>query len=140
MEEGLEGRRPTEENIGQTAATQTQSRNIASRGLDGVREAARKDEQVRFTALLHHVTVDLLRASYYELKQQAASGVDGVTWQPYGTEVEARLGDLHGRVQRDAYRAQPSKRAYIPKADAQQRALRIATWRTRLFNRQWSRS
>ena len=61
-EEGREGRRPTEENIGQPAATQTQSRNIASRGLDGVREAARKDQKVRFTTLLHHVTVDLLRA------------------------------------------------------------------------------
>ena len=81
MEEGREGRRPTGENIGQPAATQTQSRNIASRGLNGVREAARKDQKVRFTALLHHVTVDLLRASYYELKKQAAPGVDGVTWQ-----------------------------------------------------------
>ena len=68
------------------AATQTQSRNIASRGLDGVREAARKDKQVRFSALLHHVTVDLLRASYYELKQQVVPGVEGTTWQQYGTE------------------------------------------------------
>ena len=63
-----------------------------------MQEAARKDKQVRFSALLHHVTVDLLRATYCELKQQAASGVDGVTRQPYGTEVEARLGDLHGRA------------------------------------------
>jgi group II intron reverse transcriptase/maturase len=92
-----------------------------------VREAARKDKKVRFTALLHHVTVDLLRASYYELKKQAAPGVDGVTWQQYGTEVEAHLRDLHDRVQRGAYRAQPSKRAYIPKADGRQRPLGIAS-------------
>lgn len=127
LEEGLEGRPPTRENIGQPAATRTQSRNIASRGLDGVREAARKDKKVRFTALLHHVTVDLLRASYYELKRHAAPGVDGVTWQQYGTELEAHLRDLQDRVQRGAYRAQPSKRAYIPKADGRQRPLGIAS-------------
>ncbi len=72
--EGLEGRRPTRENIGQTAAARTQSQTPASCGLDGVREAARKDKKVRFTALLHHVTVNLLRSSYYELKKQAAPG------------------------------------------------------------------
>lgn len=126
-EEGPEGRPATRENTGEFAATRTQSRSIASRGLDGVREAARKDKKVRFTALLHHVTVDLLRGSYYELQRQAAPGVDGVTWQQYGTELEARLRDLHDRVQRGAYRAQPSKRAYIPKGDGRQRPLGIAS-------------
>jgi len=96
LEVGLEEWRQTGENIGQTAATQTQSRSIAPRGLDGMREAARKDKHVRFTALLDHVTVDLLWANYYELLQQAASGVVGVMWHPYGTGVEPHLGDLHG--------------------------------------------
>jgi RNA-directed DNA polymerase len=81
---------------------------------------------MRFTALLHHVTIDLLRASYFELKRSAAPGVDGVTWQEYGHGLEERLADLHGRVHRGAYRAQPSKRAWIPKADGRQRPLGIA--------------
>jgi group II intron reverse transcriptase/maturase len=125
--EGPEGRRPTRENIGQTAAARTQSRFPAFRGLDGVREVARQDKKVRFTALLHHVTVPLLRISYYELKKQAAPGVDGVTWQEYGTGLEERLIGLHARVHRGAYRAQPSKRAYIPKEDGRQRPLGIAS-------------
>jgi RNA-directed DNA polymerase len=77
----------------------------------------------RFTAWLHHVTVNLLRASYYELKKQAAPGVDGVTWQQYGSGLEDRLVDLHARVHRGAYRAQPSKRSYIRKEDVRQRPL-----------------
>ncbi len=125
--EGREGRRPTRENTGQTAAARTQSRTPASRGLDGVREAARQDKKLRFTAWLHHVTVHRLRSSYYELKKQAAPGVDGVTWQQYGTRREEHLVDLHERVHRGAYRAQPSKRAYIPKEDGRQRPLGIAS-------------
>ena len=127
MGEGREGRRPTRENMGQTAATRTPSRTPALSGLDRVREAARKDKKVRFTALLHHVTVDRLPGSYYELKKQAAPGVDGVTWQEYGAGLEERLTDLHARVHRGAYRAQPSKRAYIPKEDGRQRPLGIAS-------------
>src|SRR5271157_4337642 len=125
--EGLEGRRPTKENTGPTAAARTQSRIPAPAGRDGVREAAQKDKKVRFTALLHHVTVDLLWDSYYQLKKQAAPGVDGVTWQEYGAGLGERLTDLHARVHRGAYRAQPSKRAYIPKEDGRQRPLGIAS-------------
>ena len=97
-----------------------------SQGLGGVREVARRDKKQKFTALLHHVTVDLLRDSYYALKRQAAPGVDGVTWQQYGEGVEERLQDLHHRIHRGAYRAQPSRRTYIPKADGRQRPLGIA--------------
>jgi len=95
-------------------------------GLNGVRERARKNKQERFTALLHHVTVDLLRDSYYGLKRKAAPGVDGVTWKEYETGLEDRLKDLHGRVHRGAYRALPSKRVYIPKASGKLRPLGIA--------------
>ena len=124
--EGMEGRRPTKENIGQATAPRTQSRISESSGLLGVREAARKDKRTRFTALLHHVTVDLLRDSYYALKREAAPGVDGVTWKEYETDLDEKLADLHGRIHRGTYRAQPSKRAYIPKADGRQRPLGIA--------------
>ena len=87
---------------------------------------ARKNGKLKFTALLHHVTVELLRESYYSLKRQAAPGVDGVTWQEYGEGLEGRLADLHGRIHRGAYRAQPSRRVWIPKPDGRQRPLGVA--------------
>jgi group II intron reverse transcriptase/maturase len=92
-----------------------------------VREVAERDKDVRFTALLHHVDVESLRRAYLALKRQAAPGVDGVTWKDYGRNLEANLQDLHGRVHRGAYRAKPSRRVFIPKADGRQRPLGIAT-------------
>jgi len=124
--EGMEGRQSTKENIGQATAPRTQSRNGELSDLHGVRKAARKDKRTRFTALLHHVTVHLLRDGFYALKRGAAPGVDGVSWQEYETDLEEKLADLHGRIHRGTYRAQPSKRAYIPKADGRQRPLGIA--------------
>ena len=124
--EGMEGRQPTKENIVQATAPRTQSRISELSDLLGVRKAARKDKRTRFTALLHHVTVNLLRDSYYALKRDAAPGVDGVSWQEYETGLDEKLAELHGRIHRGAYRAQPSKRAYIPKADGRQRPLGIA--------------
>jgi group II intron reverse transcriptase/maturase len=96
------------------------------RRLFGVRQVARQDKRVRFTALLHHVTVARLRTSFYALKRDAAPGVDDITWQEYETDVEARVVDVHERVQRGTYRAQPSKRAYILKEDGRRRPLGIA--------------
>ena len=124
--EGAEGRRSAKENSGQATATQTQSWGNALSGLHRVREAAKKDKRLQFTALLHHVSVPLLLDSYYALKREAAPGVDGVTWKDYETDLDKRLEDLHSRVHRGTYRAQPSKRAYIPKADGRQRPLGIA--------------
>src|SRR4029077_3613479 len=126
LAEGMEGRRPTKENIVQTTASQTQSWVNASSGLLGVREAAKREGKTRFTALLHHVTVALLLESFYALKRDAAPGVDGVTWKEYETDLDKRLEDLHGRVHQGTYRAQPSKRTYIPKADGRKRPLGIA--------------
>lgn len=97
-----------------------------SQGLGGVRQRAREYKQERFTALLHHLTVDLLRESYYALKRNAAPGVDGQRWSEYETGLEDQLKDLHGRVHRGAYRAKPSRRVYIPKADGRERPLGIA--------------
>jgi hypothetical protein len=97
-----------------------------SQGLGGVRQVARERKQERFTALLHHLTVDLLRESGYALKRNAAPGVNGMRWGGYGDGLEDRLKDLHGRVHRGAYRAQPSRRVYLPKADGRQRPLGIA--------------
>jgi RNA-directed DNA polymerase len=124
--EGAEGRRPAKENTGQTTASQMQSWGNALDGLDRVREAAKRDKRLRFTALLHHVSVALLSNSFYALKREAAPGVDGLTWQEYEKDLDKRLEDLHSRVHRGTYRALPSKRAYIPKADGRQRPLGIA--------------
>ena len=116
----------TKENIMEPNTQPTQSGERVSQGLQGVRQRARENRQERFTALLHHVTVERLGESYSALKRNAAPGVDGVTWKEYETGLAERLSDLHGRVHRGAYRAQPSKRIYIPKANGKQRPLGIA--------------
>jgi group II intron reverse transcriptase/maturase len=100
-----------------------------------VREAARRDKKARFTALLHHVDVDRLRAAYRALNPAAAPGVDDVTWAAYGVELERNLQDLHTRLHRGSYRALPSRRAYIPKTDGRQRPLGIATLEDKLVQR-----
>jgi retron-type reverse transcriptase len=92
-----------------------------------VREVARRDKDARFTALLHHVTLSRLRAAYWAISPKAAPGVDGVTWIDYGKDLEANLADLHERVQSGRYRATPSRRAHIPKADWRLRPLGIAS-------------
>src|SRR5580700_402243 len=104
----------------------TQDRETASRGLQGVREAAQRDKGLRFTTLLHHVNEKLLLDSFYLLKKEAAPGVDRVTWGEYEQGVEDRIQELHDRVHRGAYRAKPSRRIYIPKPDGRKRPLGIA--------------
>jgi len=121
-----EGRARTKENIVRSNTSPTQSGERVSQGLSGVRQAAKERRQERFTALLHHMTVGLLRDSFYALKRQAAPGVDGVTWKEYEAGLDGRIADLHDRVHRGAYQAQPSRRVYIPKADGRQRPLGIA--------------
>ena len=126
--EGMEGRALAKKNHDQASTCRTPSRESVSQGLAGVRQAARQGQgKVRFTALMHHITVDLLRLSYASLKKGAAAGVDGVTWEQYGTELESRLKVLHERIHRGGYRAQPSRRKYIRKDDGRQRPLGIAT-------------
>lgn len=124
--EVVEGRARTKENAVEPNTSPAQNGERVSQGLGGVRQVARDRKQERFTSLLHHLTVTLLRRSYYALKRNAAPGVDGMEWGEYENGLEDRLEDLHGRVHRGAYRAQPSRRVYIPKADGRQRPLGIA--------------
>jgi RNA-directed DNA polymerase len=107
----------------------------APRGLERVREVAQRDKEARFTALLHHVTVDRLRAAYRAIRPQAAAGVDGVTWEVYGRDLEANLQDLHRRLHAGSYRARPSRRSYIPKADGRLRPLGIASVEDKILQR-----
>jgi RNA-directed DNA polymerase len=123
--EAVEGRTSPKGNGGETTAVRTQRRDAASNGLVAVRQAARQSKSVRFTALLHHITVDLLRQSYLSLVRDSAPGIDGVTWQTYGDNLEAKLTELHDRIHRGSYRARPARRTYIPKADGSQRPLSI---------------
>jgi hypothetical protein len=125
MAESEEGRPLIKENTHQVNTRPTQSGERVSQGLAGVRKAAREHQEMKFTALLHHVTVDLLRDSFGSLKRKAAPGVDGVTWQEYAVGLEDRITDLHSRLHRGAYRALPSRRVYIEKADGRKRPLGV---------------
>jgi RNA-directed DNA polymerase len=123
-----EERDPTKRNARQDALHRTLSRTkCRSCGLHGVREAARKGGQLKFTALLHHVNEDFLTEAFFHLKKTAAVGVDGITWQEYEQNLEANIRGLHSRVHRGAYRAKPSRRVWIPKPDGRQRPLGIAS-------------
>jgi RNA-directed DNA polymerase len=134
--ESVEGRRLDEGNTGQQNALRTQSREgRASSALDRVRRFASKDRDARFTALLHHVSVERLHAAYRALSPTAAAGVDEVTWQDYGKDLEANLRGLHARVHRGAYRAKPSRRVYIPKADGRLRPLGVAALEDKIVQR-----
>lgn len=124
--EMVEGRAPTKENVQRARAVPAQDGAAASPGLKGVRKVAQERKQERFTTLLHHLTVDLLRDSYYALKREAAPGVDGMRWAEYEDGLEPRLKDLHERVHRGSYQAQPSRRIYLEKPDGRQRPIGIA--------------
>lgn len=129
-------RRPSAKgNPEQATMTGTLRPEAVSSALGRVREAARRDSKQQFTSLLHHVTVDLLRDSYFSLKRDAAAGVDGITWSEYGEELEEHLPNLHDRIQSGRYRARPSKRAWIPKPDGRKRPLGIAALEDKIVQR-----
>ena len=124
--EAVERRAGTKGNVGQQSTCRAQDRESVTQALDRVRQAARQRKKEKFTALFHHIDVEALRLAFYALNRQAAPGVDGVAWQDYEADLERNLADLHDRVHRGAYRPQPSRRTYIPKADGRQRPLAIA--------------
>src|SRR6202453_586353 len=133
--ESVERREGAEGNTIKHGTRRTQSRVSVYPGLERVRERARTEKKERFTALLHHVDVDLLRAAFSWLKRDAAPGVDGLTWWEYEQNLEANLVDLHARVHRGAYRALPSRRKFIPTADGRERALGIAALEDKIVQR-----
>ena len=111
--ESVEPRAGAEGNANQQSTHRTQCRVRVSQALGRVRQVARARKKERFTALLHHINMDLLRLSFYALKRSAAPGVDGVRWKDYEAALESNLRGLHDRVHRGAYRALPSRRKYI---------------------------
>ncbi len=133
--ERVEQRAGTKGNTGQPRTHRTQRRGRVSPGLDRVRNAARQRKKETFTALLHHVTIDVLRDAFLGLKRRAAPGVDGVTWRTYEAGLEGNLQDLHTRVHRGSYRALPVRRRYLPKPDGKQRPLGIAALEDKIVQR-----
>ena len=133
--ESAEPREGTEGNTGEQHTCRTPSRESVSQGLERVREAVKQRKKERFTALLHHVTIDLLKDAYSWLKREAAPGVDGRTWQSYKQNLEVNLAELHSRIHQGAYRALPSRRRYIPKPDGRQRPLGIAALEDKIVQR-----
>ena len=133
--EAVEGRGSPKGNAASATRSGLGAGQSVLSGLDRVRRVARKDKDVRFTALLHHVDVDRLRKAYFALRPKAAPGVDGVTWHEYGQDLEENLRDLHRRVHRGGYRAKPSLRAYIPKPDGRLRPLGIAALEDKILQR-----
>ena len=133
--EGMEKRESTKGNAEQQTTRRTQSRASVSHELSRVREAARRDRTAKFTALFHHVTMDRLRSAYLALSPKAAAGVDGVNFEQYGERLAENLRALHSRLHRGAYRAKPSRRAFIPKPDGRQRPLGIATLEDKIVQR-----
>jgi RNA-directed DNA polymerase len=124
--ESVEGSGGADGNVRLQSRVRTQSREALSHAQDRIREALNRNRKDRLTALLHHITVDVLRAAFYALSKDAAPGTDGVTWDAYAEGIDDKLADLHHRVQLGTYRALPSRRRYIPKADGKQRPLGIA--------------
>src|SRR2546421_1293674 len=134
--EGMEGRGLAKGNLPQQNASRTPSRKDAPSALERVRQAAKQDKQLRFTALLHHIyNLETLRMAYFSLKKEAAPGVDGETWRHYGEELEKNLQDLSERLKRGAYRAKPVRRVYIPKADGRQRPLGVTALEDKIVQR-----
>jgi RNA-directed DNA polymerase len=133
--EWVERRGAAEGNTIQSSTRRAQERASVSQGLERVRQAARNRKEEKFTTLLHHIDVAALRTAYHGLRRDAAVGVDGMTWQEYGEGLDARLADLHDRVHRGSYRAQPSRRTYIAKADGRQRPLGIAALEDKVVQR-----
>jgi len=132
----MEGRGLAKGNLPQQNVSRTPSRTDAPSALKRVRQAAKKDRKLRFTALLHHIyNLEMLRVAYFSLKKEAAPGVDGETWRHYGEELERNLQDLSERLKRGAYRAKPVRRVFIPKADGRQRPLGVTALEDKIVQR-----
>jgi RNA-directed DNA polymerase len=133
--ESVERRVEAKGNTGQQSTYRAQDRESVSQALDRIRQVARHRKKEKFTALFHHITVQLLQEAFFELKENAAPGVDGLRWGEYEADLEHRLEDLHARLQRGAYRALPGRRGYIPKSDGRLRPLAVAALEDKIVQR-----
>ena len=133
--EPVEPRAEAEGNVSQQSTCRAQDRENVSQALERIRQAARQRKKEKFTALFHHLTIDLLEDAFDELKEDAAAGVDGLTWKEYNANLARNLEVLHAQLHRGAYRALPSRRVYIPKPDGRQRPLAVAALEDKIVQR-----
>ena len=133
--EPVEPRAEAEGNASQQSTCRAQDRESVSQALERIRQAARQRKKEKFTALFHHLTIDLLEDAFDELKKDAAAGIDGLTWKEYDADLKHNIEDLHTRLQRGAYRALPGRRVYIPKPDGRQRPLAVAALEDKIVQR-----
>ena len=133
--EPVEPRAETKRNAGQQSTCGTQGQISVSQVLERIRRVAKERKKEKFTSLLHHISIDLLDEAFFELKEEAAPGVDGLTWTEYEQNLDRNIEDLHARVHRGAYRALPSRRVYIPKPDGRQRPLAVAALEDKIVQR-----
>src|SRR6202166_2335448 len=131
----VEQRAGTKGNADQQSTRRAQERASVSQALGRIRQAAKQRKKEKFTTLFHHISVGLLRLAFFEIKKDAAPGVDGLTWQDYEADLDRNIEDLHDRVHSGAYRAQPSRRLYIPKPDGRQRPIAIAALEDKIVQR-----
>src|SRR5215467_208149 len=134
-----ERRAETKGNATQQSTCRAQNRGSVSQALDRIRQVASQRTKEKFTALLHHISLEHLEAAFFQLKENAAPGVDGLTWQAYEADLDRNIADLHARLHKGAYRALPSRRVYIPKPDGWQRPLAVAALEARSFRERWLR-
>ena len=133
--EPVERRARAKGNADRQSTRRAQGRESVSQALGRIRQAARQRTKERFTALFHHISPALLRLAFSELKRKAAPGVDGMTWRTYEADLDQNLAALHDKVHRGAYRAQPSRRRYIPKPDGRQRPLAVTALEDKIVQR-----
>jgi hypothetical protein len=133
--ESVEPRAGTEGNASQHSTGRAQKRATVSQGLERIRQVAGQRTKEKFTTLLHHISTDHLEQAFLELQEDAAAGVDGLTWRDYEADLERNLEDLHARVHRGAYRALPGRRVYIAKPDGRQRPLAVAALEDKIVQR-----
>jgi hypothetical protein len=133
--EPVEQRAEAEGNAAQQSTRRAQDRGSVSHALDRIRRVARQRKKEKFTAPFHHISIDHLADAFAELKENAAPGVDGLTWRGYEPDLDRKIADLHSRLHRGAYRALPSRRVYIPKPDGQQRPLAVAALEDKIVQR-----
>ena len=137
--ESVEPRAGTKGNADQQSTLRTQCRESVSQALERIRKVARERKQEKFTALFHHISIELLEEAFFELQENAAPGVDRLTWRDYEADLDRNLTDLHDRVHRGAYRALPSRRVYIPRQMVGSARLQLPPSRTRSSNGRWPR-
>jgi RNA-directed DNA polymerase len=111
------------------------NREVMSPGLNRISELAREDPERQFISIAHFLTPKALHGAFLSLRKEAAEGVDGVTYGEYAQGAEEKIRDLHDRLRKNRYRAQPLRRVYIPKEGGRRRPISIPALEDKIVQR-----